>query len=65
LVARFARAMHGDPAHVARYCRSVTIAWTIFSAALRALFSLYVGGYLAAWSVLANILRRCWSGRCS
>ena len=58
LVARFARIMHGEiPPHVARYCRGVTIAWTTFFCALFALsFSLYVGGYLAAWSVLANIL---------
>jgi uncharacterized membrane protein len=58
LVARFARLMHGEiPAYVARYCRRVTAAWTIFFCSLFALsFSLYVGGYLAAWSVLANIL---------
>ena len=58
IVARFARLIHGEiPAHVARYCRGVTIAWTIFFCALFTLsFSLYVAGYLAAWSVLANIL---------
>jgi uncharacterized membrane protein len=58
LVARLARIMHGEiPPRVARYCRGVTIAWTIFFCALFVLsFSLFAGGYLAAWSVLANIL---------
>lgn len=58
LVARFARVMHGEiPAYVARYCRRVTVAWTIFFCSLFTLsFTLYAGGYLAAWSVLANIL---------
>lgn len=58
MVAQFARLMHGDiPPKVARYCRGATIAWTIFFCALFALsFTLYVAGWLAAWSVLANIL---------
>lgn len=55
---RFARVLHPQlPPEVERYTRHVTIAWTVFFAALFALSSvLYFGGYLAAWSLLANIL---------
>ena len=58
LVARFAHLVHGHlPPEVARYCRSVTVAWTAFFCALfLASCALYLGGFLAAWSVLANIL---------
>ena len=58
LVARFARMVHGDlPPEVERYCRAVTVAWTAFFCVLFALScALYLGGFLAAWSVLANIL---------
>ena len=58
LVARFAHIAHGHlPPDVARYCRSVTIAWTVFFCVLFVLScTLYLGGFLAAWSVLANIL---------
>ena len=55
---RFARLLHGTlPVEVERYSRRVTAAWTIFFATLFALScTLYFGGFLAAWSVLANIL---------
>jgi len=58
LCTRFARLLHGTlPVEVERYSRRVTVAWTIFFATLFALScTLYFGGFLAAWSVLANIL---------
>jgi uncharacterized membrane protein len=58
LVEQFALMMHGTiPPEVARYCRGVTIAWTIFFCTLFMLScGLYLGGFLAAWSLLANIL---------
>lgn len=58
LCTRLARLLHGTlPAEVERYSRRVTAAWTIFFATLFALScTLYFGGFLAAWSVLANIL---------
>ena len=58
LVARFAHIAHGHlPPEVARYCRSVTIAWTAFFCVLFVLScALYLAGFLAAWSTLANIL---------
>lgn len=58
LVALFARLVHGTiPPEVERYARRVTLAWTAFFAALFTLSStLYFGGFLAAWSLLANIL---------
>lgn len=58
LCARFARMIHGPlEADVARYARRVTIAWTIFFTTLFALScTLYLGHFLAAWSILANIL---------
>ena len=58
LCTRFARLMHDHlPAEVERYTRHVTVAWTIFFVALFTLSSaLYFGGFLAAWSYLANIL---------
>ncbi len=58
LVALFARLVHGTiPPEVERYARQVTLAWTVFFASLFTLScALYVGGFLAAWSLLANIL---------
>ena len=54
MVARFARLMHGEiPDYVARYCRRVTVAWTIFFCSLFALsFSLCpIGSAPACWAV--------------
>lgn len=58
LVALFARLVHGTiPPEVQRYARQVTLAWTAFFATLFTLScALYFGGFLAAWSLLANIL---------
>ena len=58
LVTHFARMIHGDlPAEVERYARKVTIAWTaLFVAIVLASCVLYLGGWLAAWSFLANFL---------
>lgn len=58
LVTRFARIMHAQlPPEVERYTRKVTVAWTAFFLALFALScSLYFGGWIEAWSLLANIL---------
>ena len=57
LCTTFARAVHGVlPPEVVRYSRGVTVAWTIFFAAIFSLSCiLYVGEFRAAWSVLANI----------
>ncbi len=57
LCARFARLLHGSiPPEVASYARHVTVAWTIFFASMFTLScALYLGGFLAAWSLLANI----------
>jgi uncharacterized membrane protein len=58
IVTRFARMMHAHlPPEVVRYTRKVTIAWTVFFLTLFA-FScgLYFGGFIEAWSLLANIL---------
>lgn len=58
LCTRFARLIHGPLApNVERYTRQVTAAWTIFFTALFiASCALYLGRFLAAWSLLANIL---------
>jgi uncharacterized membrane protein len=58
LCTRFARMLHSTlPPEVERYTRRVTGAWTIFFAVLFLLScALYLGGFLAAWSLLANIL---------
>lgn len=58
LCTKFARLLHGPLApNVERYTRQVTCAWTIFFAALfAASCTLYFGRFLAAWSLLANIL---------
>jgi uncharacterized membrane protein len=58
LCTRFARLIHGHlPPEVVRYTRQVTIAWAAFFATLFLLScTLYLGGFLSAWSLLANIL---------
>jgi uncharacterized membrane protein len=58
LCTRFARMLHDYlPPEVERYSRRVTQAWTVFFAVLFALScGLYFGGFLQAWSYLANIL---------
>lgn len=58
LVTRFARLLHAAvPPEVERYTRKVTVAWTLFFVTLFGLScALYLGGMLAAWSVLANLL---------
>ena len=58
LVTQFARAFHGEvPPEAVRYTRGVTIAWTIFFVVLFVLScGLYLAGFLAAWSLRANIL---------
>ncbi|MEO7742470.1 MAG: hypothetical protein ABIR98_06015 [Usitatibacter sp.] len=58
LVTRFARMIHGElPAEVERYARKVTIAWTaLFLGIAAASCVLYLGGWLPAWSFLANFL---------
>jgi uncharacterized membrane protein len=58
LCARFARILHGAlPQDVQRYTRRVTIAWTAFFVVVFVLScGLYLGGFLTAWSLLANIL---------
>jgi uncharacterized membrane protein len=58
LVSRFARIVHGTiPPEVERYTRHVTLAWTLFFLAIfTASCVLYLGGWLTAWSVLANFL---------
>jgi uncharacterized membrane protein len=57
LVTRFARILHPTlPPEVVRYTRRVTIAWTVFFTTLFTLScALYLGGFVAAWSALANI----------
>jgi uncharacterized membrane protein len=58
LCTRFARIIHGElPSEVERYARKVTVAWTLFFATLCTLScALYLGRFLEAWSLLANIL---------
>jgi uncharacterized membrane protein len=57
-VTRFARLIHGAiPPEVERYARKVTIAWTaLFIGICAASCALYLGGWLEAWSFLANFL---------
>ena len=57
LCTRFARLIHGSLLpDVALYTRRVTLAWTIFFFMLFAVScALYLGGFLEAWSILANI----------
>jgi uncharacterized membrane protein len=56
LCTRFATLVHGPLAAAAtRYTRSVTVAWTLFFAAMSsALLLLYVVAPLAVWSAFAN-----------
>jgi uncharacterized membrane protein len=56
LITTFARLVHGElPPEVERYTRRVTLAWTIFFAAMFAVScALYLSGERAAWSVFAN-----------
>ena len=58
LVTRFARVVHEtmSPA-LLRYTRQVTVTWTVFFLSM-ALAStvLYAAGFMAAWSLLANLL---------
>jgi uncharacterized membrane protein len=58
LVTQFARAFHGElKPEVVRYTRGVTIAWTAYFVILFVLScGLYLTGFLAAWSLLANIV---------
>lgn len=58
LCTRFARLLHGElPPEVRRYTRQVTLAWTVFFLGMAALSCvLFLADFVAAWSVLANIL---------
>jgi uncharacterized membrane protein len=58
LCTRFALLMHEAlPPQVAAYTRQITLAWTVFFAAMFALSAtLYLGGFLEAWSMLATML---------
>ena len=58
LCTRFARLLHGAlPPEEVRYSRHVTVAWTIFFATLFAIScTLYLGRFIAAWSIFASIL---------
>jgi uncharacterized membrane protein len=58
LVTRFARAVHGElPPPIQRYCRAVTIAWTLFFAAMAATaILLYAFAPRAAWSAFLHLL---------
>jgi uncharacterized membrane protein len=58
LCTRFARLLHGAlPPEEVRYSRQVTVAWTVFFAALFAIScALYLGGFIAAWAMFASIL---------
>lgn len=58
LCTRFARIVHGTlTPELVRYSRQVTVAWTVFFLVITlASCALYLGGLLAAWSVLANFL---------
>lgn len=58
LCTRFARLIHGDlEPRVREYTRAITIAWTLFFAAMFAVScTLYLGGLVAEWSLFANLL---------
>lgn len=58
LCTKFARVIHGPLApEVVLYTRRVTLAWAIFFATVfSASALLYLGRFIAAWSLLANIL---------
>ena len=57
LCTRFARMVHGSlPPRVVEYTRRITLAWTIFFAALCVLsVTLHSAGFEYAWSLLATI----------
>ena len=58
LVTRFARIMHPTlPPEVERYTRNLTLAWTLFFAAMLAIsWGLYFAGQRAAWSAFATLV---------
>ena len=58
LCTRCARFLHKAlPPDVERYTRQVTIAWTIFFGFMFAVScALYISGFVAVWSVFANLL---------
>ena len=58
LCTRFARLLHNTlPPDVERYTRLVTFAWTIFFGVMFVLSCLlYFAGFMAVWSLFANIL---------
>ena len=58
LCTKFARVIHGTlTPEVVRYTRRVTLAWSIFFATVFLTSALlYLGHFIAAWSLLANIL---------
>jgi uncharacterized membrane protein len=57
LCTRFAHIMHSTlPPEVEAYTRGLTLAWTVFFATLATLSAtLYLGGFLVAWSALATM----------
>lgn len=58
LCTRFARLIHGElEPRVRDYTRAITIAWTLFFAAMFAVSCmLYLGGLVAEWSLFANLV---------
>jgi uncharacterized membrane protein len=58
LCTKLARVVHGTlPPNVVRYTRRVTLAWAIFFTSVFTVSALlYLGHFIAAWSLLANIL---------
>src|SRR5262245_50482581 len=59
MIARFARVERGAglPADLARYARSVTVAWTGFFAAMAAAsLGLALWGSMLAWSLFTNVI---------
>ncbi|HVL56525.1 MAG TPA: acyl carrier protein [Burkholderiaceae bacterium] len=58
LVTRLALAVHGAlPPAIAHHTRRVTVAWTVYFAAMTAAsIGLFAAGWMTAWSVLANFL---------
>lgn len=58
LVTRFARVVHRTfTPQLERYTRKVTVAWTAFFVAMFATScGLYAAGWMAAWSLFANLL---------
>ena len=59
MIARFARIERGAelPPDLARYTRRLTVAWTVFFAAMAAIsLGLAVWGSLAVWSLFTNVI---------